>query len=532
MPLSRREFLRSGAALAAATALPRCASRSPDARRGAPAFRHGVASGDPLAGRVILWTRVTPGDAGGQHEVAYTIARDPALADVVARGSLTTGPHRDYTVKLDAGGLEPATTYYYRFATHQARSPIGRTRTLPSGAVERLRLAVCSCANYPEGYFNAYARVAERADLAAVLHLGDYLYEYGRDGFGGDAGLGRDVDPAHEIVSLADYRTRYAQYRSDPDLQEAHRQHPFIAIWDDHESANNAWRGGAQNHQPDSEGTWAARLAAAVQAYEEWMPIRPVHTDLWPGRIYRAFRFGDLVDLMMLDTRLVGRDEQAARDDLAAMADPERRLLGAAQAAWLETQLSESQRDGTRWRVIGQQGPLAPLALPGRPRNSDIWDGYEAARLRLLEHVEGAGIENLVVLTGDYHSSWAMEVGRDPFAGGSPPLAVEFVAPALTATPLGSIPGARESMADVPSTHPHVRYLDIDQRGYLLVDVDRQRCQAEWWFPDRIRTRGGAESLGAAWATWAGEARLLPARGASSAAPAPELAPPLENDPT
>jgi len=495
-------------------------------------FLHGVASGDPLQDRVILWTRVTVTPDIRRLPVRWEIASDPGLRKIVARGRVSTGPQRDFTLKVDAAGLDPGRTYYYRFDTLGEASAIGRTRTLPTGPVERLRLACCSCANYPQGFFNAYAEIAQRADLDAVLHLGDYLYEYGRDGYGSDAGLGREVWPAHEIVSLADYRERHACYKLDPDLQAVHQQHPFIAVWDDHESANNAWMHGAENHDPSREGAWRDRKAAAIRAYYEWMPVRAPLGDLNPGRIYRSFRFGDLADIVMLDTRLSGRQQQAALNDPEGLADPNRRLLDAAQERWLRAQLEASRDAGTRWRLLGQQVLMGSMSARGQPVNTDSWDGYPGDRIRLLEHLETAQVRDVVVLSGDVHSSWALEVARDPFSpehydphSGRGSLAVEFVTPAVSSSPLGSFPGAG-ALAELDARRPHIRWTDLHRRGYTLLAVDAERSQAEWYCVDSVeRPRAGAH-FAQAFATARGESRLQAVEHPSVArGSAAELAP-------
>lgn len=276
-------------------------------------FRHGVASGDPVQDAVIIWTRVTPGpdiDEATAIPVHWTMGRDPALSDIVGEGEIQATLEHDYTVKVDVGGLAPGTQYYYRFMVGEQGSTLGHTNTLPANGVARSRLAVVSCANYPAGYFNVYREVAKRDDIDAVIHLGDYIYEYGVDGYGGEQGkkLGRIVEPAHEILSLADYRTRHGQYRSDPDLQVLTSRHPIIAVWDDHETANNSFKDGAENHN-EGEGDWAARKAAAVRAYYEWLPIRMTDKQT-PAVTYRSFRLGGLASLIMLDTRIAGRMRQ------------------------------------------------------------------------------------------------------------------------------------------------------------------------------------------------------------------------------
>jgi alkaline phosphatase D len=302
----------SGAALAAC-ATPEAAVQAPALYAGAAAFAHGVASGDPLADRVVLWTRVTPAAAEtGPAAVRWSVAKDKELKEIVASGVVETSAARDFTVKVDASGLAPGGVYFYGFETAQAKSPIGRTRTLPAGAAEKLTAVACSCSNHPFGFFNAYAEIAKIADLDLVLHLGDYIYEYGPDGYGGDVGqaLGRAHAPAKEIVTLADYRTRHAQYKSDPDLQAAHAAAPWLVTWDDHELTNDTWMQGAQNHQPETEGAYEARKAAALQAYYEWLPIRDPETGKAFEAINRSFQFGDLASIIMIETRLMGRSKQ------------------------------------------------------------------------------------------------------------------------------------------------------------------------------------------------------------------------------
>jgi alkaline phosphatase D len=269
MPVNRRQFLTGSAASLAAFPLAELVrpedvvAAEPAARQTAPVFRHGVASGDPRADRVLLWTRVSGGS--GEVPVRWTLASNATMTRVVARGETRTGAARDFTVKVDATGLAPATTYYYRFEALGARSAIGRARTLPAASAARLRLGLTSCSNYPYGYFNAYARMAERTDLDLVLHVGDYIYDYhqGRY-FDPDLAKDRPVDPPTEIIALDDYRRRYALYRTDQDLQAVHQQHTFVCVWDDHEVANNSWRDGAENHQPNAAGARGGLGAAAA----------------------------------------------------------------------------------------------------------------------------------------------------------------------------------------------------------------------------------------------------------------------------
>ncbi|MCX6139921.1 MAG: alkaline phosphatase D family protein, partial [Candidatus Kapabacteria bacterium] len=327
-------------------------------------FYHGVASGDPLSDRVIIWTRVTPENGATSVDVRYTVATDTGLINVVRSGQVATSSERDYTVKIDVVGLQPGTVYYYGFSAFDRHSLTGRTRTTKQSDVDHVRLAVVSCSNYPAGFFNAYGRIADRNDLDAILHLGDYIYEYDADtaSYGGLTGkrLGRSHEPDAELITLTDYRTRYSQYHLDPDLIRAHQQHPMIHIWDDHESANDSYTDGAENHQPN-EGEWSVRKAISKRVCYEWLPTRENPENV----LYRGFSFGSLVDLFMLDTRLDGRDKQvnnvgegapqASKDSLN---NPDRRIISAAQYSWLTDELKQSS---STWRLIGNQVMFSPI---------------------------------------------------------------------------------------------------------------------------------------------------------------------------
>jgi alkaline phosphatase D len=516
---------------------------------GSVRFEHGVASGDPLRHRVILWTRVTPSRSARAVLVRYVIAFDPQLRHVVGRGVFRTGPERDYTVKLDAEGLAPGTTYYYRFQARGASSPIGRTRTLPAGATPRLRLAVVSCSNHAAGYFNAYRRIAERADLDVVLHLGDYLYEYGPNQYGS----ARTPEPPNEMVTLSDYRTRHAQYKRDADSQEMHRQHPLIAIWDDHEISNDSWNGGAQNHSEGAEGTWADRVNVGLQAYYEWMPIRTADRND-RRRNQRSFRFGDLVDLSMLEERLGARSQQLpatiavpglgnAFAQVGEFNNPARTLLGVDQEAWLTERLRSAN---ARWKFIGQgvmfaqlKAQAAPLAAGGGLFfNSDQWDGYQPARDRLYAVLKGdvqhEPVHNCIVLTGDIHSSWAADLSQDPnnpdtasggydAATGEGSRAVEFVGTSVSSPGLNDPNGS--TAAFLRSVNPHFKYIDLNQRGYMLLDVTPQRAVCEWWYVDTVASVSNIQTFGAAFEVAHGSNRLQPSAMTTPRAAAPLLAP-------
>jgi alkaline phosphatase D len=559
---TRRDFFKRSSAgslaLAATVPLLPGAASAVDLR-----FEHGVASGDPLQDRVILWTRVTPARPKATLPVTWVVARDPSLRDVVRRGTFTTGAVRDHTVKIDVDGLQPGRTYYYRFKAEGRESPVGRTRTLPAGSLERLRMAVVSCSNHASGYFNAYARIAQRADLDLMVHLGDYLYEYGA----GQYGTLRTPEPPTEIVTLADYRMRHAQYKRDADSQAALRQHPLVAIWDDHETANDAWRDGAQNHQDGLEGAWPARVAAALQAYYEWMPVResvPVDHGVRPGsapaalaalkRQQRSFQFGNLAELVMLEQRLQGRDRQLpatlstplgpAFVQAGAFNDPARSLLGAEQEAWLADRL---RRTPARWKLIGQGVMFAQLkgvaaanaAGGGAFLNPDQWDGYQPARNRVYAVLQGGNgqlpVNNVVVLTGDIHSSWAADLTPDPnnpdvTSGGYNPAtgegarAVEFVgtsvsSPGVDSDTNGAVAGFLRSV------NPHFKYINLHRRGYMLLDVTAERVVCEWWYVDTVASPSNIETFAVAFEVRHGMNRLAPAAQTTARADAPALAP-------
>ncbi|WP_179816427.1 alkaline phosphatase D family protein [Allostreptomyces psammosilenae] len=489
----------------------------------APAFLHGVASGDPLPDGVLLWTRVTPhpgagpgSGLGGEVEVSWEVAAAPDFSSVLVSGSTVTGPARDHTVKADVRGLSPATDYWYRFRCGQVVSAAGRTRTAPAhdAEVTRMRFGVVSCANWEAGYFSAYRHLAARGDLDAVLHLGDYLYEYGTGEYAARGRVVRVHEPAHEIVTLADYRARHAQYKTDPDLRALHAALPIVAIWDDHEFADNAWAGGAVNHQPDTEGDWTDRVAAAQQAYFEWMPVRQSDA----GEVYRRLRFGRLVDLSLLDLRSY-RSAPGDQGGRAGVDDPHRTLTGRAQMEWLKSGLAESD---AAWHLVGNSvmiSPVAFLKLPayllrplaellGLPKeglavNTDQWDGYTADRRELLEHLRRNRIGNTVFLTGDIHSAWASDVpGEAATYSTSGSLATEFVVTSVTSDNIDDMlkvpPRTVSSLAAriIRTANPHVKWVDLDSHGFGVLDVRAERAQMDYYaLDDRTRPDSGAQWL-------------------------------------
>ena len=539
MKISRREFfgIVAGSAALTSTSSVTHAFEMWQPRPGdlvpGPVFRHSVASGDPLQRRVILWTRVTPTAKLAYIKVRLVVATDPYMQHVVFKQAVFTSPYTDYTVKIDAYGLKPDTTYYYQFYALNERSPVGRTKTLPR-ETDRVKLAVASCSNLPAGFFGAYEFIAQRDDLDAVVHLGDYLYEYENGIFGNGTAIGRLPEPDIETVALNDYRSRHAQYKADPQLQHAHEAHPWIVVWDDHESANDAFRDGAENHQPDSEGEWELRRAVSIKAYFEWMPIRDSrYTRLLNGRIFRRFRFGNLVQLDMLDTRLFGREQQVQPivdpftgnlliedpvllgELIAEINRADRQLLGKRQEGWLYKQIESAASRGTTWQVFGQQVMMGQLIAPlpdGSvvPLNTDQWDGYLGARNRLLAFLASNNPVNNIVLTGDIHSSWYHDITFNPFdpttydpSTGAGSLASEFVATSISSpffnpdAPLPPIEFIRGLEQQVLAS-PHTQYVDFENRGYLVLDIDQYRVRGEYYFVDTVTSPDANERLGAA----------------------------------
>ena len=497
-------------------------------------FQHGVASGDPLQDRVILWTRIT---SRGSDEVTYRWRLDPLDHRGGGKhGSGVTGPDRDFTVKVDVVNLEPGRAYSFQFEAGGVVSPVGQTRTLPEGRTRDVVLAFCTCALFPNGYFNAYGAIAKLPRVDAIVHLGDYIYEYGGPGsYGMDSAVAgeRAHDPAHECLTLADYRRRHAQYKTDPQLQAAHARAPWIVVWDDHETATDSWVGGAENHQPATEGDWNVRKAVAIKAYYEWMPIREPQGGGFA--INRSFDFGDVASLFMLETRLTGRDHQLYPDaempkdptpaDVAAwrqkLTDPARKMMAAGQEQWLAKGLAASVKAGIPWQVLGNQVVMARLNTPpvrkymtaeayaaakadmpraaqarlaklesnaalGIPWGADMWNGYPADRQRLYALVEKARA-NLVVVSGDSHAFWANEL-FDAETGGRR-VAVEFGAAGITS------PGPGESFPQIPlgeafaKFNREVLFSNPSAKGFVLLTLTHAGATGELIAVSSIKDR-------------------------------------------
>ncbi|WP_298287584.1 alkaline phosphatase D family protein [Novosphingobium sp.] len=519
LSINRRNLL---AAMGAGTGIGLAPAAIAAAKLKTATFRHGVASGDPAADGAVIWTRASVAEgASGDVPLTWHVAISDT-AKPLKSGKITATAAADHTAKVEVSGLKPATEYWYWFRTADGKpSPKGRFRTLPVGKTDKLVIALTSCALYPGGYFNAYADLATQERVDAVLHLGDYIYEYGAEGYGADIGkrLNRLPDPTHEIVTLSDYRRRHAQVKADPQMQAAHARAAFICVWDDHETANDSWLGGAENHDPAKEGDWRARKAAALQAYFEWMPIRNPKAGADPAAINRSFEFGDLATLAMVETRLLARSEQiaskvAAPDMaqvtamLAARNDPSREMLGAAQLQWLESLFAKSVKAGKPWQLLGNQVVMARVPGPdlraalgdatfeamlakmpeayrgqiarsqaafkaGIPFNMDAWDGYPPARERLYASMRKIGA-NPLAFAGDSHAAWA----NDLYDNGGTRIGAEFGATAITSPSYGSLlPGLGKIIA---AQSPEVAFCDQDMKGYTMVTITPDAAVADF----------------------------------------------------
>jgi alkaline phosphatase D len=486
---------------------------------GATGFTHNVASGEPGPDSMLLWTRYVSA-AAADIRLDVEVALDPEFTKVVSGGGVRTGAYRDWTAKITVDGLKPGTVYWYRFvAPDGSKSPVGRTKTLPADDAARFGLGVFSCSNLPNGWFNAYGHAAARSDLDLWLHVGDYIYEYGVAALHDGVVAGRTPEPANEILTIADYRLRYACYRADPDLQRLHQMAPMVAFWDDHESANDSWEGGAQNHQPATEGDWNVRRAAAMQAYREWMPVS--------DEPWKAYPIGTLATLYRTESRLLARTRQAdigsvfraENPDAALKAfrdgawrDSSATMLGSTQESWLAHALKSNARS-TTWQMVGMGTIMGRTVMPrdavgwlrpdvsdrkvngyrnniraanlGLPMWMDRWDGYPAARSRLLKAAQQADAD-LVMLSGDSHNAWAYSLSED-----GRPAGVEFAGQSVTSG------GAEGDFAADPrivaqgfvDANPELKWADTSQRGYMMIEITPRRVTSEWLFMKTIKAR-------------------------------------------
>lgn len=465
-------------------------------------FYHGVASGDPLMDRVIIWTRVTP-NRNSEVNVNWMVSKDVFFTNIIKSGKVIASKDKDYTVKVDVIGLLPDTRYYYRFNALGTNSIVGITKTIPLNNIDSIKFAVLTCSNYEQGYFNVYGRIADRKDLDAVIHTGDYIYEYPPGKYGSstfDPIAGRSFIPARELITVDDYRLRYSQYRLDENLQRAHQNHPFVVVWDDHEIANDCYVEGAQNHQSEKEGDWEERKIAAKTAYFEWMPIRN-------EKLYRTIKYGSLVKLFMLDERLAGRTKQLKMDD-PDLYNCNRTMLGAEQYNWFIDNLVQSDES---WKLVVSQVNFSHWNVQRThikmPKQKDKWSGYPCERDKILNNIIDNNLDNIVFLSGDNHSSMAFEITDGILDGYKStnysdylPLAVEFVTPSVTAANLDfytTVDSAKaiERMYMNDPKNKFFKYVDLTNHGYLLITVTEAKVIADWYFVDYIDKLSDKEYL-------------------------------------
>lgn len=546
-------------------------------------FYHGVASGDPTTSSVIIWTRVTP-DTPTTVSVSgtYQVATDTGFKNVVTSGSFTADTATDYTVNIDVTGLNAGGTYYYRFISGGISSLIGRAKTIPTTNVNNLKFAIVSCANYEGGYFNSYGSIAQRNDLDAVIHLGDYIYEYEKGAYG--IGLSsRENEPGTEILTLADYRTRYSLYRLDKDLIRLHQQHTFITIWDDHESANDSYVDGAENHNA-GEGDWNVRKATSKRVYFEWMPIR----NNVNKSIYRKISYGTLCDILMLDTRLEGRMQPPAHFDTPDTGSLARVIMSQTQQDWM---LNNMKQSAATWKIIGNQvlfstfnvgfaggftdGVPDPTNIDSIRAAEDIfidnWESYPTQQGAILDSIRDNGINNVVFVTGDSHCSWAFDIPKNPVDYPNPlkgniptpnaynnttktgydritqegSWAVEYGTPSISSPNFDESVGAavtaqfEYSMNNpLPSPfpantiyNPHLRYVDLDRHGFFILDVKEDSVHADYYYVSRIDTNYATLNTGAAFKTLKDTNEVHTASGPAPAKSVQDIATPI-NPPT
>ena len=526
LTIDRRSLLLTGTLGLAAFALPGFAQAQGTSR----GFTHGVASGEPGATSMLLWTRyVGPGD--GIAELHAEVSEASDFSRVVTGGAQVTGPWRDGTAKVTVSGLKPGTDYHYRFiAPDGSKSPAGRTKTLPDDTARQFRAAIFSCSNLGFGWFNAYGHAAARDDIDCAIHLGDYFYEYAP----GNYPLPKDVipgrvpipEPATEAIHLADYRLRYASYRTDPDLLALHARLPMIVQWDDHESANDSWEGGAENHDPKTEGEWNPRRAAAIQAYREWMPVS--------DEPWKSYDIGRLATLYRTETRILARtkqpdiaplfksaDPQAALKSFhdGAWMDPAATMMGTQQEFWLDQAMRASVKAGQPWQIVGFGTIMGDTEMPsdaagwlsnandrarsyiqagiaaakaGLPFNYDNWGGYPAARARFLKSVQNMGACTIVI-SGDSHNAWAYDLAQDGHAA-----AVEFAGQSVTSQGYegGLAADPKLVAASLVRANAELKWCDTSRRGYMAMTVTPERVSNDWLFVDTVKTRTPRASVG------------------------------------
>ncbi|OIQ15361.1 MAG: alkaline phosphatase [Flavobacterium sp. MedPE-SWcel] len=508
-------------------------------------FNEGVASFDPSSSSVIIWTRYS-----GVSEIVWEVATDMTFETVIRTGKIITDAARDYTIAVELTELDADQKLYYRFVSvaDEAISVIGETITLPVNANE-VKMAVCSCSNYQAGYFNAYNAMAN-SDADVIVHLGDYFYEYEAGGYGANAGnasLNRSHEPAGEIISLDDYRTRYKQYKSDTDLQLAHQKKPFICVWDDHEIANDTYKDGAENHDEATEGSFDTRKQNALQAYSEFLPFSRQDANN-NSLIYRTINIGGLVNLVMLDTRVIARDKQLAITDYYTatgfdgaafqgdLLDTSRTLLGATQRNWLINELNTST---AQWQVLGQQILMGQMHVPAEmltafgspnfptiltelvtikmrllnndptltdaekarvltvlPYNLDAWDGYPIDREIIYSALNG---KKIVTLAGDTHNAW----NNTLYAQDGTEVGVELATSSVSSPGFETYLGSNVDAATIAGFEQALTvlidgltYFDASRRGYMMATFTQAEVKSEWIFVDTILSKNYTTEVG------------------------------------
>ncbi|MGB0907542.1 MAG: alkaline phosphatase D family protein [Maricaulaceae bacterium] len=522
--ISRRTLLGSAGVAGLAACAPKDAARLSSERPASRGlFAHGIASGDPLSNAVILWTRITPENPNaGPVEILWEMSETDNFETLAANGTGTAQAASNWTFKVDAQNLTAGTTYYYRFTAGETSSPTGVTNTLPEGALDKARFAVVSCSNWQHGYFNAYDHIARQDHFDAVLHLGDYYYEYAAEDYADPKMLdvGRVHEPRHEIISLEDYRIRHAQYRTDPSLQAMTAKLPLITIWDDHETSNDSWKGGAENHgNNEGEGSWDSRKQAAMRAYYEWMPIRDPQAGKARETLFRHIEYGDLLSLITVETRLNARAEpliiENYVDEITApggdekfkaeiLGDPKREMYGQVQEDFIVDELSRSKEDGKAWRILANQvimgrlstADLTPhvnedavqaieknwagirdfitLSKYSVPVYPDSWDGYPHARDHFYDRLVENDVRDIMVLTGDAHEFWANHLT----AKDGKQIGVEFVTSSVSSETLTAYLG--DGTADyallLTQSNEDARYYNPLHNGYNDITFTRRNA--------------------------------------------------------
>ncbi|KAI0868066.1 PhoD-like phosphatase [Hypoxylon argillaceum] len=511
-------------------------------------FTHGIASGDPSDDSVILWTRAAPtsdNDASNvtvsgyvplyDHSTEEYVAASNApvcvdweigtskdLKHVVDSGTVYTSSDIDYTIKVEAKKLKSFTTYYYQFSICNSnnKSPVGRTKTIPSktdNVSTPVKLAIYSCSNYPFGFFNAYGNVARKDSVDYVVHLGDYIYEYANGEYGWGDAYDRIPLPNRDIYTLYDYRKRYATYRTDLDLLASHQSFPWIPVWDDHEVADNTWRDGS-SHLNNTEDSFIQdggvsvdqRKMNAVRAYFEWLPIRQVDMDD-NLRIWRNFQFGNLFDLVMLDTRQYDRSITDVYWNTHYLSDiyndASRSLMGPRQEEWFYRTLRDSAKRGATWRVVGNQIVFSRINSSistgaDTPYNYDQWDGYQANRNRTFHTLYENKIDNTIFLAGDSHASWVSDLvwlDEHPYnpATGDGAMGVEFAGSAVSSpSPAGqnvTLAYAQAASAIFTATNAELQWQDFYYRGYYELYISHDKVDAAYFGIPTTTVRSGDE---------------------------------------